>query len=356
LNRIQKLDLLKKDLRSFQPGPKNSITDIKGVRVGHLTINKDTQDQAGEKISVRTGLTAIIPCDMMEENRLFAGMHGFRSNTEITGYQVTDDFCYLNSPVILANSRNIGRVYNAIFSFGFSLGRSEIWPPVALGLDDSWLNDLDKFSIEENQIIRLLQNCSSKPVEEGSAGVGFGLRAFGWKGGIGSSSRIFSFGGKKFHVGVMVASNHGNLFSFNQKKQGTAKDSAPTPGSLNIVMSVDIPLVPYQIKTVANSVVVGLPSIHTMTNNQDSVTCFLFSTANAMSLKNEGPPVFNYRIAGDSVLDIVTRAGVEAVNEALLNSLLKASPVEGRLGRRVETIPKAEIRKLFSKKGSSTGI
>jgi D-aminopeptidase len=354
LNRIQKLDLLKKDLRSFQPGPKNSITDIKGVRVGHFTINKDTQGYAGEKISIRTGLTAIIPCDMKEENRLFAGMHVFRSNTEITGYQVTDDFCYLNSPVILSNSRNIGRVYNAILSFGFSLGRSEIWPPVVLGLDDSWLNDLDKFSINENQIIRLLQNCSSEPVEEGSVGVGFGLRAFGWKGGIGTSSRVFSFGGKKFHVGVLVASNHGNPFSFNQKKQGTDKDSAPTPGSLNIVMSVDIPLVPYQIKTVANNVAVGLLSIHTMTNNQDSLTCFLFSTANAMSMKNEGPLVFNYSAAGDSVLDMATRAGVEAVKEALFNSLLKARPVEGRLGRRMGTIPEAEIRKLF--KGSSTRI
>jgi len=349
LNKIPKLDLLKQNLRGFQPGPKNSITDIKGVKVGHLTINQDSQSPAGEKICIRTGLTAIIPCDMKEENRFFAGVYLLRSKSEVTSYQVTDDFCYLNSPVIISNSRNIGRVYNAILSFGFSLGRYEIWPPVVLGVDDSWLNDLDKFSIPENQIIRLLQNCSSEPVEEGSIGVGLGLRAFGWKGGIGTSSRIFSFGGKKFAVGVLVASNQGNPFSYNQKKQGTDKDSSRIPGSLTVILALDIPLVPYQIKALTSSVVVGLLSIHTMTNTQDSVTCFLFSTANAMSLKNDGPMVFDYSLASDSILDMASRAGVEAVKEALWNSLLKATPVEGRLGRRMETIPEAEIKKLFFK-------
>jgi len=347
LNRKKKLDLVGEKLRKFQPGPKNSIIDLKGVKVGHLTIKKDTQDQSGEKISVRTGLTAVIPCEMKEEKRLFAGLSVFRGNNEITGYEVTDDFCYLNSPVVLSNSYNIGRVYNAILSFGFSLGRDETWPPVVLGMDDSWLNDWDKFSLDENQVVQLLHNCSSTHAEEGSVGLGLGLTAFGWKGGIGTSSRVFSLGGKQFYLGVLAASNHGNDVTSEMKSPGMNPDSIPVGGSLTIILAVDIPLVPYQINQIAKSIVVSLPPINTLSNPQDSVNCFLFSSANAMSLEKGGPSVFDFSLANDTALGKIVRAGAEAVREAILRSLLLSTPVQGRLGREVKTIPENEFKKIL---------
>jgi D-aminopeptidase len=339
-------------VREFPTGPKNSITDIKGVRVGHLTISKDFQDELGEKIFIRTGLTAVVPCEMEKEKRLFAGFFALRGNNEITGYEVKDDFCYLNSPLVLSNSYNVGKVYNAILSYGFSLGRSEVWPPVVLGVDDSWLSDMNMYSLTENQAVQLLHNSPDSQVEEGSVGIGLGLRAWGWKGGIGTSSRIFSLSGKKFSLGVLAASNHGNKPDSQRKSSVKKSDSFQAKGSLMLILAVDIPLVPFQIQHIASSIVVSLPSINTLNNCQDSVICFLFSTANAMSLKNGGPLVFDYSLIADSTLERIVRAGADAAREAILRSLLLADSVEGRLGREVKTIPDNEFKKILGLFGS----
>jgi D-aminopeptidase len=348
MNRKQMLELLRANRGEFQPGPQNCLTDVQGVRVGHLTINKDFQDESGKKIAIRTGLTAVVPCEMKEEKRLLAGFFGFRSHNEITGYEVEDDFCYLNSPLILSNSCNIGRAYNAILAYGFSLRRVEIWPPVVLGVDDSWLNDMDKSSIDENQIVKLLHDSSSSQVEEGSFGLGFGLRAFGWKGGIGTCSRVFSWGDKKFSLGVLAASNHGNKLDSQLKSPMGKSGSIQTQGSLILILAVDIPLVPFQIRRVTSSIVVGLPPVNTLNNCLDSVTCFLFSTANAMSLKDDGPLVFDYSLVDDSALESLIRAGAEATREAILRSLLLSSSVQGRMGRKANMIPDREFQKILN--------
>ncbi len=348
MNRKQKLELLKVNLGEFQPGPQNCLTDVQGVRVGHLTLNQDFQDESGKKIAVRTGLTAVVPCEMKEEKRLLAGFFGLRSHKEITGYEVEDDFCYLNSPLIISNSNNIGRAYNAIITYGFSSRRAEIWPPVVLGVDDSWLSDMDKSSIDEKQIVKLLYDCSSSQVEEGSLGIGLGLRAFGWKGGIGTCSRVFTWGEKKFTLGVLAASNHGNKPDSQMKSSTQKSVSLQTPGSLILILAVDIPLVPFQIQRLTSSLVVSLPPINTLNNWQDSVTCFLFSTANAMSLKDDGPLVFDYSLVDDSALESLIRAGAEATREAILRSLILSSPVQGRLRRKLNTIPDHEFQKILN--------
>ncbi len=348
MTRKQRLELLKANRGEFQPGPKNCLTDVQGVRVGHLTLNQDLHDESGEKTAIRTGLTAVVPCDMKEEKRLLAGFFDFRSHNEITGYEVEDDFCYLNSPLILSNSYNVGRAYNAILAYGFSIRRAEIWPPVVLGVDDSWLNDTDKSSIDEKQIVKLLHDSSSSQVEEGSVGIGLGLRAFGWKGGIGTCSRIFSWGEEEFSVGVLAASNHGNKPEPQMRGSKGKSGATQTQGSLILVLAVDIPLVPFQIQRVTSSLVVSLPPINTLKNCLDSVTCFLFTTANAMSLKDDGPLVFDYSLVNDSALEILIRAGAEATREAILRSLLLSSPVQGRLGRKTYSIPDQEFQKLLN--------
>jgi len=331
----------------FERGPKNSITDIKGVKVGHLTIHKDLKDRSGKKICIRTGLTAIIPYDMKEEKRLFAACFLFRCKNEITGYEVIDDFCYLNSPVVISNSYNIGKVYNAVLSHGFSLGRTEIWPPVVLGVNDSHLNDMNKFSLDENQVLQTLRDCSSGPTEKGSVGIGLGLRAFGWKGGIGTSSRRLSLDNRQFSIGVLAAANHGNTIKPEmEKSEQNINKSGHENGSLIIVLATDIPLVPYQIRPIATSLVAALPSVNILENPKDSITCFLFSTANAMSLEDDGPLVFVYSLVNDSAVETIVKAGTEAIKEAILCSLLLSAPIQGRLGRKVETIPDKEFKKI----------
>lgn len=132
-------------------------------------------------------------------------------------------------------------------------------------------------------------------------------------------------------------------------KSSTQKSvSLQTPGSLILILAVDIPLVPFQIQRLTSSLVVSLPPINTLNNWQDSVTCFLFSTANAMSLKDDGPLVFDYSLVDDSALESLIRAGAEATREAILRSLILSSPVQGRLRRKLNTIPDHEFQKILN--------
>ena len=317
----------------FPRGPKNSITDVPGVKAGHLTIQKDFEEGRGKLVSVRTGLTAVLPYAMEKEMRLFAGCFVLNERGELTGYEVLDDFCYLNSPIVITNGFNVGGVYNAIFSYGLDLKRVEIWPPLVIGIDDSYLSDMTRYVFSEEEILRAFGAASSGPLEEGSVGIGLGLRALGRKGGIGSSSRLLSLARKQFALGALIASNH--------KNGGAEKDK----GSLTIIIGADIPVLPHQIKRIAQGLASSIPSI-LRPDFVDTVTCLMFSTANPMSLENEGPPAFDYQMIDDSLLSQITAAGREAAEEAILNSLLKAARVQGRLGRIVETMPDSEWTKL----------
>ncbi len=336
--------ILKKN--KYQHGDKNSITDVKGVKVGHLSLNKDIQDKAGRMASVRTGLTAVLPYPMDKEMRLFLSCSRIRGKDEITGFEVMDDFCYLNSPIVITNSFNVGRVYDAILSYGFSLNRVEIWPPFVIGIDDSYLNDIRLGFLEEQNILKVFHTATENKVEEGSVGIGLGLRAYTWKGGVGTSSRIISLGSGRFTIGSLVASNHGNDISLTKGKSAS-RENQTRSGSLTIILGVDIPLVPYQIRQITSSMVTHLPMMSMASSSSDSINCVLFTTANAMSMEKDGPKVFDFQLLDDSLLEKIILAGLEAVREAIFRSLAKATPVRGRLGRMLETIPESELRCFF---------
>lgn len=330
----------------YRHGEKNSITDVKGVKVGHLSLNKDIQDKSGKKVSLRTGLTAVLPYPMDKEMRLFLGCSRIRGKDEITGYEVMEDFCYLNSPVVITNSFNVGRVYDAILSYGFELDRVEIWPPLVIGIDDSYLSDIRMGFLEEQEILKTFYTATENKVEEGSVGIGLGLRAYSWKGGVGTSSRIISLGSERFTIGILVASNHGNGLSLTKGKSAS-RENRTRSGSLTIILGVDIPLVPYQIKQITSCLVANLPLMSATSNSSDTLTCLLFTTANAMSMEEDGPEVFDFQILDDTFLDEIVLASSEAIREAIFRSLVKATPVKGKLGRKLETILEKEIQRLF---------
>jgi len=329
-----------------QYGEKNSITDIKGVKVGHFSLEKDIQDKSGKKASVRTGLTAVLPFPMEKEVRLFLDCSRIRGKDEITGYEVMDDFCYLNSPIVITNSFNVGKVYDAILTYGFDLDRVEIWPPFVIGIDDSYLSDIRMGFLEEQEILKTFYTATENKVEEGSVGIGLGLRASSWKGGVGTSSRIISLGSEQFTIGILVASNHGNELSLTKEKS-VSRENKTRSGSLTIIAGVDIPLVPYQIRQITSSLVTHLPLMSMASSSSDSINCVLFTTANAMSMEEDGPEVFDYQLLDDTLLEKIILAGSEAVREAIFRSLAKAAPVRGRLGRELETIPESKLRRLF---------
>jgi len=339
LNESKSLQLIENISWTYARGKKNAIVDVGEIRVGHLTISRDVRDSSGTKIPIRTGLTAIVPGDLNDENRYFFGFFPYGNVHEITGYAVTEDFCYLNSPILLTNSYNLGISYNAVLSYGFQLGRVEIWPPVVISIDDSYLNGQTGSAIEDEDVIRLLQNSSNHSVDEGSVGIGLGLHTSDWKGGIGSSSRIFSIDGKEFSVGALVATNSGTPDYFDRASGDPEEDQRHArKGSLTLVLATDMPLLPYQIKTVSAGIVVALPSVHLIKNNTDAINCLLFSLANAMSLKDDGPKVFDYTAVVDSSIKAIIRPGLESVAEAVLRSMCLSESVTGKWNRKSDNI------------------
>ena len=356
LNESKSLQLIEKMSWAHAHGKKNAIVDVGDIRVGHLTISRDDRDSSGAKIPIRTGLTAIVPGDLNDENRYFFGLFPYRNLHEITGYAVTEDFCYLNSPILLTNLYDVGTAYDAVLSYGFQLGRVEIWPPVVLSIDDSYLNAQTEPAVDDKDVIRCLQNSSNQSVEEGSVGIGLGLQTSAWKGGIGTSSRLFSIDGKEFSVGALVASNSGSpYFSERANEDPEEKQRRARRGSLTLVLATDMPLLPYQIKMVSAGVVVSLPSVHMIKNETDSINCLLFSLANPMSLKNDGPKVFDYVAVDDSTLSILIRAGLESVAEALLRSLCLSRSVSGKQDRKTSTISEDSFLALLEQFEKSLG-
>lgn len=333
----------------FERGPRNSLIDIGNVKVGHLTISKDVLDKYGEKVKIRTGLTAVFPDDMRKEDRYFMDFYQARGGSEISGYPVVEDFRYLNSPLVLSNIHNFGTVYNAILSYGFNLGRSEIWPPTVLAVDDSDLDGSNRSTVDESEVLQFLENASSLSTEEGSVGIGTGLRAFGWKGGIGSSSRMFAISEKQFTAGALVASNLSNEWNSIERRAKVDPENkvSGARGSLSLILGTDMPLLPYQIKRIITGIVMSLPLAKMTGKNNDSIMCVLFSVANAMTVKDDGPKVFEYTLSSDSTLEKTEHAGSEAVKEAILRSVCLSKSLEGKSGRTWNTMPNTQFNSLL---------
>lgn len=329
-------------------GEKNSITDVRSVRVGHLSFHRDIPDSSGQVIAARTGLTAVLPYPMEKEMRLFFASHSLRGRLEVTGFEVTEDFCYLNSPLVITNSFNLGKVYDTILSYGFALNRDEIWPPVVIGLNDSYLNGMDRECFEEDLILRTFREAVDGKLEEGSVGIGTGLRALGRKGGIGTSSRRVSIGDQGFTCGVLAASHFGNPRS--PEKETAAGRKGEEEGALVAITALDVPLLPHQLQRVTRSLVARLDRLVPAGNFRDSILGLTFTTANAMGMSDQGPLEFRFQALADHHEGKITAAVFEAAEEAVLNSLLKARPVRGRSGRLLETIPESELAGIFEKK------
>jgi len=342
-------DLIESIPWRFQRGVHNAIIDVGNIRAGHLTLSKDIMDKSDKKVKIRTGLTAVLPGDMRSEERYFIGFFQTGGSGEISGYQVIEDFRYLNSPLVLSNIHNLGSAYNGVLSYGFELGRSEIWPPMVLSIDDSHLDGSTAAIATEADILQLFSKASNLSVEEGSVGIGVGLQAFGWKGGIGSSSRMFTVDERRFSVGALVASNFGNGHGFNRKKDklNPERRFLKSAGSLSIILSADVPLLPYQIKRIATGVVLGLPLERFIDKEQDSILCLLFSVAHAMTMKEEGPKVFEYTLSSDAVLNLTEEAASESVKEAILRSVCLSAPIDGKNGRTSHPMPGTHFRSLL---------
>jgi D-aminopeptidase len=315
---------------------KNSITDVPGVQAGHFTRAEG---------DIQTGVTAILPYPLSVRNRkLFIG--GFASGNwnEWTGLHVAQDFGTFSSPIVLCNATTVGVAYDALISFGHEreqgLPIDNAWPPVVIGLDDGYLNDLRQRRVTHDEVLQTIKQANDSAVACGSVGIGRGLCALGAKGGVGDASRSIKIGEQECAVGVLIAANGGTL------GQNPSQIVSVTP-SLVLIVATDIPLMPEQLRQLAESALRGLDTaVHF--NDGAAQLALAFSTSNTIDGAFERRfQLFKARLPNaENLAEICSTAGV-CSRAALHRALEKAETVIGRKGREVTPLRHDDLKKVF---------
>ena len=240
---------------SLEPGPYNAITDVEGVRVGHTTIIKGE-----DRGAVRTGVTVILPhCGNIYEQNLFASYFNLNGWGEMTGMAAVEETGKLKTPIFLTGTYNVGIVYSAVINYLSKINpnignAAQTVSPVVAECFDDFLSDTQSRQISEEDVLMAIEKAKSGAVVEGAVGGGTGMTSFGFKGGIGTSSRKVS---DKYIVGVLVMANTGNRDQLRidgvpiGKEIRGFKYKYGKTRSIILVAATDAPLLPYQLKKIS---------------------------------------------------------------------------------------------------------
>lgn len=337
---------------SLPPGEKNSITDIRGVRVGHTTLYYE--DERGV---ARTGVTAIWPGDGdLVREPVPIGSFVLAGFGEITGRTAADDWGIASTPIVLTATMSVGIVYHAVQRYlcqrNPELGRLELVIPLVGECDDSFLNDSRAFHITAEHVYAALDNASDAPVEEGCVGAGTGMQCFDFKGGIGSASRITDPAAGSFTVGVLVQTNFGKRarLTINGAPVGShIPDLLPEGrfpdywgedgdgGSCIVVTATDAPLTTHQLAKLARRSALGLARMGSIGANSSGELMLAFSTANR--IRTGGTLANKIETLNDRRIDAIYQAAIEATEEAVVNALFMAQTTVGRDGNTLHALP-----------------
>lgn len=338
----------------FSPGGLNAITDVPGVLVGQVTIT------GGD--SVNTGITAIRPhSGNLFQQRVPAAVHVGNGFGKFIGTTQICELGELETPILLTCTLCVWKAADAMVEWMLGqpgMGQVRSINPVVGETNDGGLNAIRSRPITAAHVVAALEGASGGPVEEGSVGAGRGTSAFGWKGGIGTSSRKLpqSLGG--WTVGVLVQSNYGGVLQIDGLPVGKTLErhsyrnqvaADRGDGSIIIVIATDAPLTERQLERVAARGMMGLARTGSDASNGSGDYVIAFSTAESVRRPREG----NARaqeVLADNAISPVFLAAIEATEEAIYNSLLKATPVSAR-GRTVEALPIPELRALLESAG-----
>ncbi len=339
----------------FNPGTFNAITDVAGVRVGHSTV------MVGD--SIRTGVTAIIPHDGNPFlDRVPAGLHVGNGFGKFIGSTQLAELGELETPILLTCTLCVWRAADAMVAWQLALpGMEQVRSinPVVAETNDGGLNAIRSRPITAAHVVAALEGARGGAVEEGSVGAGTGTIAFGWKGGIGTSSRRLpeSLGG--FTVGVLVQTNFGGVLQILGAPVGKALGrhsyrnqlmQERGDGSVIIVVATDAPLSDHQLERVAARAMLGLGRTGSDASNGSGDYVVAFSTSpDVRRRQGAGPSRATTGLADDAVSPIF-QATIEATEEAIYNSLFRATDV--RTARRTVTaLPIDSVRTILQKHG-----
>lgn len=379
----------------FQTGPKNSILDVPGVKIGQITLHDDAK-------GIHTGVTVILPRGKDSTNiPCYAGTHDLNGMGELTGAHTIKEWGYFNSPIAFTNTVSVGKVYDALFRW--QIGRKleengnddlaairRAWIPVVGETFDGMLNDIQRSAVEKEHVedaIRIAEAGEQEEVLEGNYGGGTAMKCHGYKGGTGTSSRVlpgFDSEGKAkdYTLGVLVQANHGSkpdlrignvpvgkLLISEEKGQATAafQDGKALPvggkaaeGSILVLIITDAPLLPHQLRRLAQHAGVGISQVggHSAGRNFSGEIFLAVSTGTSpdkLATESSGmaylPPLESQGVETlkNETIDSLFYAVSETTEEAILNSLCKAETLVGNKSRKLEALPVDRVEHLLNK-------
>jgi len=331
------------------PGPLNAITDIDGIEVGHTTLI--------EGANVRTGVTIVFPRGKSSADQAFAAWYSQNGNGEMTGTTWIEESGFLGSPVMITNTHSVGLVRDSYIQWKLKqhpdMGGWEL--PVVAETFDGFLNDINGFHVKPEHVFSALDGARKGRVPEGGVGGGTGMVCYGFKGGIGTSSRKAG----AYTVGVLVQCNCGRRDQLTiagvpvgreignrQVAQGQPGIQADV-GSIIIVVATDAPLLPQQLKRLARRATMGLARTGSTSGNGSGDIFIAFSTANPGAAKTTG--VQDLKMLSNDEMNTVFSATVEATEEAIVNAMVGAETMTGFQGHQVIALPHDALRDALRK-------
>ena len=341
----------------FQPGPLNAITDVSGVRVGHATMIEGDH--------VRTGVTVIVPhTGNVFQDKVPGAVFVGNAFGKLAGSTQVDELGTIETPIALTNTLSVGAAVEGLVRWTIDQpGNENVRSVNALvgETNDGGLNDIRGQHVRPQHVLEALKNASSGAVQEGSVGAGTGTRAFGWKGGIGTASRKLEprFGG--YTVGVLVQSNYGGVLTIDGAPVGKALgryDYQPKPtvqaenaygdGSCMLVVATDAPIDARDLKRLAARAVFGLARTGSSYSNGSGDFALAFSTAPDLRTRFGSSATQARTLLPTDGVSPLFQAALEATEEAVYNSLLKATAVSSRFGKS-EPLPIDRLREVLKR-------
>jgi D-aminopeptidase len=342
-----------------KPGPHNAITDIAGVRVGHETLVDGD--------AVRTGVTVIFPHEGDPgADPVFAGCHRLNGNGELTGLEWVRESGLLTTPVGLTNTHSVGVVRDALIAWSIRTGlmRDDEWSlPVVGETWDGTLNDINGLHVKPEHVFAAIESADGGAVAEGNVGSGTGMICHGFKGGIGTASRVLAAGDGGYTVGVLVQANHGARERLQIEGAAVGRelgpdrvplprDSGPPPGggSIIVVVATDAPLLPHQLDRVAQRAGLGVARLGGAGENGSGDIFIAFSTANR-GLAGLGTR--SVEMLGNDAVDPIFYATIAATEEAIVNAMLQAETMTGKGGATAHRLEPDLLMDVMRRAGAS---
>ena len=350
-----------------QPGSLNAITDVPDLRIGHTTVVFGDGPLRPGHGPARTGVTVILPHGgNLFQEKVPASIYVINGFGKCMGLEQVDELGTIEGPIALTSTLCVGRVTDALVSYAIrenpEIGiSSSTVNPIVGECSDAFLNDMQGRHVREEHVLSAIDDAHTGPVEEGSVGAGTGMTAFGFKGGIGTSSRVLPAEAGGWTVGVLVLANFGlkHQLVIDGVPVGrilaNEANAVPERGSIMMIVATDAPMLDRGLRRIAKRAGVGLARTGSMVGHGSGDVVIAFSTAKnvripqvalaatiSIEIVAEGP------IAdGARVIDSLFEATAEATEEAILNALFAATSVVGRDGNTSEALPLDQVRELL---------